>query len=146
MQNWNTGDSSARLPALPQGILSALTHMPRLTSPQIEPEAVEDYIEYLVSVERYQEAAQRLADLLNDEYFVSEKGLSNHQLWVQLCNLLSQHSRHITGLKADAIMREGIRRFTNEVGRLWVALAEYYIRLGNFEKVLLSASSQFPSS
>jgi len=28
----------------------------------------------------------------------------------------------------------GIRRFTNEVGRLWVSLAEYYIRLANFDK------------
>lgn len=28
----------------------------------------------------------------------------------------------------------GIRRYSQEVGRLWVALSDYYIRLGHFEK------------
>jgi pre-mRNA-splicing factor SYF1 len=101
---------------------------------KIEPEAMEDYIDYLTSVGCYNEAAHKLAALVNDEDFVSEKGLSHHQLWVKLCEMLSKQPKQITGIKVDAIIREGIRRFTNEVGRLWVSLAEYYIRLGNFEK------------
>ena len=33
----------------------------------------------------------------------------------------------------DAILRSGIRRFSDEVGRLWTSLADYYIRRGLFE-------------
>lgn len=34
----------------------------------------------------------------------------------------------------DAIIRSGLSRFTDEVGRLWCKLADYYIRLGQFER------------
>jgi pre-mRNA-splicing factor SYF1 len=34
----------------------------------------------------------------------------------------------------DAIIRGGIRKFSDEVGRLWTSLAEYYIRRGLHEK------------
>jgi pre-mRNA-splicing factor SYF1 len=34
----------------------------------------------------------------------------------------------------EQVIRAGIRRFTDEVGRLWHALADYFIRLGQFEK------------
>ena len=34
----------------------------------------------------------------------------------------------------EAVIRAGIRRFTDETGRLWCALADYFIRSGLFEK------------
>ena len=34
----------------------------------------------------------------------------------------------------DAIIRSGITKFSDEVGRLWNSLADYYIRLGQFER------------
>ena len=34
----------------------------------------------------------------------------------------------------DAVIRGGIRKFTDEVGRLWTSLAEYYIRRNLHEK------------
>ena len=34
----------------------------------------------------------------------------------------------------DAIIRDGLRRFSDETGRLWCALANYYIRLGAFDR------------
>ena len=38
-------------------------------------------------------------------------------------------------VQVDAIIRSGLARFTDEVGRLWCKLAEYYTRLGQFERV-----------
>lgn len=101
---------------------------------KVEAEATEDYIEYLISVGQLQEAAHKLVDLVNDQKYVSPKGTSHHQLWNKLCELLSKHPKEITGIKTEDIIREGVRRFTNEVGRMWVALAEYFIRLANFDK------------
>jgi hypothetical protein len=74
---------------------------------QIESEATEDYIEYLISVGQLQEAAHKLVDLVNDQKYVSPKGTSHHQLWNKLCDLLSKHPKEITGVKTEAIIREG---------------------------------------
>lgn len=57
------------------------------------------------------------------------------QLWQELCELLSQHPDRVRSLDAGAIIRGGLTRFTDQLGRLWGALADCYIRSGHFEKV-----------
>lgn len=44
------------------------------------PENAEEYVEYLVSIDRLDEAALRMADIVNQEDFVSKEGKSNHQV------------------------------------------------------------------
>ena len=34
----------------------------------------------------------------------------------------------------EKVMREGIKKYVDEVGNLWVKLAEYHIKLGRFDK------------
>lgn len=58
---------------------------------QLCPEDTEDYIEYLSSIERLDEAAVKLAWVVNKEDFVSKHGKSNHQLWNELCELISKN-------------------------------------------------------
>jgi len=99
-----------------------------------DPTHIEDFIEFLVNSELWQESAERLAGVLNDANFYSIKGKTKHQLWLELCDLLTKHANEVSGLKVDAIIRGGIRKFTDEVGRLWTSLADYYIRRGLFEK------------
>lgn len=47
---------------------------------QLSPENAEEYIDYLRSVGRLDEAAVRLAAVVNDEGFVSKEGKSNYQV------------------------------------------------------------------
>lgn len=49
---------------------------------QLCPENAEEYIDYLRSVGRLDEAALRLAAVVNDESFVSKEGKSNYQVRV----------------------------------------------------------------
>lgn len=51
---------------------------------QLCPENAEDYIEFLQSIDRLDESAQRLAAIVNDDKFVSKKGKSNHQVQLKL--------------------------------------------------------------
>lgn len=51
---------------------------------QLCPENAEEYIDYLRSVGRLDEAALRLAAVVNDESFVSKEGKSNYQVRVYL--------------------------------------------------------------
>eukprot|EP00252_Welwitschia_mirabilis_P027468 TRINITY_DN9425_c0_g1_i1.p1 TRINITY_DN9425_c0_g1~~TRINITY_DN9425_c0_g1_i1.p1 ORF type:complete len:903 (-),score=205.93 TRINITY_DN9425_c0_g1_i1:274-2982(-) len=99
-----------------------------------DPTHIEDFIQFLINSELWQEAAERLAGVLNDSNFYSIKGKTKHQLWLELCDLMTRHANEVSGLKVDAIIRGGIRKFSDEVGRLWTALADYYIRRGLFEK------------
>ncbi|XP_066295028.1 pre-mRNA-splicing factor SYF1-like [Branchiostoma lanceolatum] len=101
---------------------------------KLAPENTEDYIDYLISIDRLDEAATRLADLVNKEEFVSKRGKSNHQLWHDLCDLISKNPDKIRSLNVDAIIRGGLHRFTDQLGMLWNSLADYYIRSGHFEK------------
>ena len=72
---------------------------------------------------------------VNDEDFVSLSGKSKHQLWMRLCDMCALHPESLpSSLDVDAIIRSGLSRFTDEVGRLWCKLADYYIRLGRFER------------
>lgn len=100
--------------------------------------------------------------MVNDERFVSKAGKSNYQvgvwggglegrghppgtkaqtpscalqLWHELCDLISQNPDKVQSLNVDAIIRGGLTRFTDQLGKLWCSLADYYIRSGHFEKV-----------
>jgi len=101
---------------------------------KLEPSAIEEYIDYLVEVGQIAEAAKQLARIINDENFSSSQGKSKHDLWMRLSDLASKNPSHVKELKVEAMIRSGLAKFTNEVGKLWTALADYYIRLGNFDK------------
>ncbi|KAM5572086.1 hypothetical protein ABKV19_012250 [Rosa sericea] len=99
-----------------------------------DPTHVEDFIAFLIESELWQEAAERLASVLNDDQFRSIKGKTKHRLWLELCDLLTKNATAVSGLNVDAIIRGGIKKFTDEVGRLWTSLPDYYIKRGLFEK------------
>lgn len=82
----------------------------------LEPGHVETFIAYLTQQGLYDEAAVRLVEVLNQEDFVSINGKSNHQLWMDLCQLVSQHPKDIKSLNIEPIIRQGISKFTDEVG------------------------------
>lgn len=98
------------------------------------PEDAEEYIEYLSDVGRLDEAAQQLASIVDNEHFVSKHGKSNHQLWNELCEMISKNPDKVHSLNVDAIIRGGLRRYTDQLGHLWTSLANYYVRSGLFDR------------
>lgn len=98
------------------------------------PENAEEYVEYLSEAKRLDEAAVMLAKIVNNENFVSQHGKSSHQLWNELCELISKNPNEIHSLNVDAIIRGGLRRYTDQLGHLWNSLADYYVRSGLFER------------
>ncbi|XP_065067886.1 pre-mRNA-splicing factor SYF1-like [Rhopilema esculentum] len=101
---------------------------------KLQPENAEEYVDYLIDIGWLDEAAVRLAAIVNDENFISKKGKSNHQLWHELCELMSKNPSQVKSLKVGQIIHGGLRRFTDGLGQLWCSLADYYIRAGDFEK------------
>jgi pre-mRNA-splicing factor SYF1 len=103
---------------------------------KLQPDKLEEFVGYLLSAGRFDEACSQLCHAVNSEDFISREGKSKHEIWLQLCGLLSKHPESVAGagLRAEAIIRAGIRKFTDETGKLWTSLADYHTRLGAFER------------
>lgn len=100
----------------------------------LDPDAAEDYIDYLLSVGRVDDAAGVLVEVVNRDKYAPKSGKTAHQLWVELCQLIAKNPDKIASIKVEPIIRGGLRRFSNMVGVLWNALADFHIRQGNFER------------
>ena len=101
---------------------------------KLNPEEAEDFVQYLISVDRLDEAALKLAEIVNRDDFISKEGKSKHQLWTELSEIICKNPDKVKSLNVNAILREGIKRYSDQQGMLWISLAEYYIRSGLFEK------------
>ena len=62
------------------------------------------------------------------------RGKSRHKLWMELCELVCKNPQQVKGLRVEAILRSGLRAFTDEAGHLWCALADFFIRQASFEQ------------
>ena len=60
------------------------------------------------------EAASRLADVVNDDLFRSLEAKSKHAMWLELADICTRHPQEVAHLRVEAILRAGIRRFTDE--------------------------------
>ena len=101
---------------------------------QLCPDESEAFVDYLINADRLDDAAVLMGKIVNDQDFVSKKGKSNHTMWHELCALISKNPSKIVSLNVDAIIRGGLRRYTDQVGHLWNSLADYYTRSGLFER------------
>ena len=101
---------------------------------QLYPQQMEEFIDYLLKQKRFDEACVKLCDIVNNDNFDSIRGKSKFDFWKLLCQLLVKNAKSITSLNVDSIIRSGIKKYPQEIGKLWIDLAEYYLRLGQFEK------------
>ncbi|KAI9003360.1 hypothetical protein DFJ74DRAFT_435548 [Hyaloraphidium curvatum] len=123
-------------------------------------QGAEDFIQLLLGLEppRFAEAARYLASIVEDPKFKSKHGKSQFQLWSELCDLLCDHPdeveeptstdnmvvvRSTAGndrpgrvekLDVEKILRSGITRFSDQVGKLWNTLAKWFVLKGEFER------------
>ncbi|KNC48691.1 uncharacterized protein AMSG_00468 [Thecamonas trahens ATCC 50062] len=104
----------------------------------IAPARREDYVEYLMAVEHYDEAAKELVVLLDTAASDSDAAEAitkpRHELWLLLCSLISEHAPELKSIPVEAILRTGVTQFSDQVGTLWTSLGDYFIRLAQFDK------------
>jgi len=98
------------------------------------PTATEELIDLLLDYGDVQGAVEMYIGILNNENYSSKKGLSQYQLWMHVCELISKHPDKLDLPNAEKIIRHGVRKYTDEVGKLWICLADYNTRIGQFEK------------
>ena len=107
-----------------------------------DPASKEPFANYLMSIDRWGEAATLLTSCIDDEAFVSPNGSTTHDLWLKLCDTCSKHPMEtVKAVNFDGIIRAALSprsldrdKFAEMHGILWCKLADFYVRCGEFEK------------
>ncbi|KAI9144902.1 hypothetical protein BKA69DRAFT_642735 [Paraphysoderma sedebokerense] len=94
---------------------------------KLEPTQASAYIKILLGKQNYNEAARQLYQLLKSPS-------ATYSNFTQLCDLLSSHASSVDSIPVTKVLRIGISRYSEAVGKLWVALARWYILKGMFER------------
>ncbi len=84
---------------------------------RLNEDAREDLIDYLISVKIYDEAILNIIMVLNDDLFHSKKGRSKYDLWILLCEIISNYPDKVKHLDCENIIRYGLNKYTDEVVR-----------------------------
>ncbi len=103
---------------------------------QLMPSEIENFISFLESTQvcGWGLASKLLLRIVQDISWKSSKGTTKLELWLHLCDLCSNHPNECSkAIDVDTTIRQGISKYSNEVGKLWCRLASYYARLGAFE-------------
>lgn len=98
------------------------------------PDRIQEYIDYLFTKHKWDECAQYMAKAINEPRFANAITKTSHQIWMEVCDLITNHPSDIRSISVEQVLRCGLLKFTEEVGRLWCSLAEHFIRLGKFER------------
>lgn len=103
------------------------------------PERIEDLVELLVEKKEYNYAALYLVNFINGNtvngsVLKSYKGKNLFYYWTLLSGIIHDHSDKLTLIDVESVLRSGIKKFTNETGKLWNSLARFYILSGEFER------------
>ena len=100
----------------------------------------EKFIHYLVGIKEFNFAIELIIEILNDENFFSKENKSQYYYWIMICQIINNYPELINinkedkNINVDKLIRHGIKKYTDEVGNLWVTLANYYIKIGYIDK------------
>jgi len=107
---------------------------------KFNPDYKEKFINYLIGIKEFNLAIHLIIDILNEENFYSKENKTQYYYWILLCQIINNYpedlnlSKYNKELNVDKVIRHGIKKYTDEVGNLWVTLANYYIQIGLIEK------------
>lgn len=115
------------------GLTGASTYLKYLI---FNPDDIELVLDRLIQFKDIKNSILVFEKILNDESFVSKEGKSPLELWLEYADLLMSVKR--ADRKHDSIVesfiRNGIEKFPDQQGKLYVKLATYFSKRGEYEK------------
>ena len=107
---------------------------------KFNPDYKEKFIHYLIGIKEFNLAIELIIEILNDENFFSKENKSQYYYWIMICQIINNYPDYINinkndkNINIDKLIRHGIKKYTDEVGNLWVTLSNYYITIGFIDK------------
>ena len=111
---------------------TALRIIPRYI--KINPDFKETFAEYLLERNLYDKAAEVYQTILDDEGYSSKAGKDKKDFYFQMINLITEHPEKITCIDGYLFIRNALKLYPEDSGKIWVKVSDYFIRLGEFEK------------
>jgi pre-mRNA-splicing factor SYF1 len=115
--------------------------------------AIHDYVDYLVGAGFFDEAARQLVVAIDNNYLPAaptpKEGEARGEaaaaaaaatadperaLWLKLVELVAKNASRVRSVRLEPVVRSALTRFKADTARLWIALADHSIRIGNFDK------------
>lgn len=101
---------------------------------QLAPMNADEFIEVLVRLGCFDEAAQRLADMAV-KCLADKMPADAAAHWKSLCSLLVKHAESVKAFPSvDAVFRAAVEAFPSEQGSYWCALATFHIKRADFDR------------
>ena len=102
---------------------------------KLDPAARDTLVTHLTAHRRWDDAALLLIECINDPHYISAaQNKSKYDLWTALLSLLLNHPTATPSIDTPRLIRSALSRYANDAGRLYVALAGWYVKRGELSR------------
>lgn len=101
---------------------------------KFEPSYVENFVALLEKRGQFGLCAEYIFEIIFQDNFYSEKGMSAYEYSMKLCSILATKRNNFSQEKAETVFRMCLGKYSDEIGNVWVYYAEFYIRQGKFKQ------------
>ena len=107
---------------------------------KIDEDIREEYINILINYRKHDLLVDEIITILNKDMFYSNSQSTKYDYWILLCEIITINSGNLHDINInnkydfELIIRQGLSRYIDEVGKLWVSLANISISNQDFNK------------
>jgi hypothetical protein len=78
----------------------------------------------------YNKAVEVIIEILKDDGYHSKAKKSKKDFEFDILDIITEHPDKITIIDAETFIRDCIKKYPDDQGKLWVKLSDYYTRKG----------------
>ena len=93
----------------------------------------EEYIEYLLENKNIKKAVIFLIEIINNSDYYPVK-YNKYEYSMKVCKLISENSIEIKNFNSENIFNYCLKKYSDEIGNIWVFYANFFLGKGDFEK------------
>jgi pre-mRNA-splicing factor SYF1 len=101
---------------------------------KLNPDFKETYAEFLISRQLIDDSAAVLLAILNDDGYHSRKGKDRKAFYFELIDMIAQNPEKVRCIDGYQFIKNALKEFPEDAGKIWVLLGDYFARVGEFEK------------
>lgn len=110
---------------------TALSVLPRYI--KLNPDFKEQFSDYLIERKMYNKAVEVIIQILKDDGYHSKARKSKKDFEFDILDIVTEYPDKITAVNGESVIRDCINKYSDDQGKLWVKLSDYFTRKGEFE-------------
>ena len=82
----------------------------------------------------FDKAAEVYKAILDDDGYSSKAQKEKKDFYFDLVNLITEHPDEIRCVDGYVFIRDALKLYPEDAGKIWVKASDYFIRLGEFDR------------